>query len=610
MPQQFVIASSSALAQFPAQDQGATQDDWYDCKPQEPAVPKLADVVLPEDQSVGVQLAGGAPKSPFVLASGGAEALEDFLVISDKAGFPRDAVKLKWGDQHTRPAHMNQIAMVMESLYKGVDWEFIMSFHHRDNWNLQTGALCSYIEDKFNEHGGYHKGCMDHLSACICLCQQWHKSTKHNKSLPDFKNKLVSDGTIKSASDYVWHQRKDDFREYCKTCQHMHPFKSGMTGCWNPAFYYGHTFCVHVKVPTFAKNSQFKDCEQSLQQMCVKHHMHHVWKAMRDCHNSEKSGQSEQDKFMNTHGFWILCKFMITEGNECFKFHDIASGSQLNNPQNGLLVNFESELTNHSKQKRFQEKHQKPDTDSHMYFNGIQLAQVPMASNLHRNPVESGSQSFTPATQAELLKHHVTGSQLAVHQGSASSHSPASAPVKQLHKFHSDESWWRTLSGFMNVAIAEQICLLPMVQQFGSLLFADHILKLTMKLVSKLAQDFNDDAAFRLVKTNSYFNLSSHNKELDEQAANDKCVCSQMCYAAYEQGDYAITCYNVTNWIGLHGQDQCNSNRQAVHDGQGPIHIQGPDGKLQIANDQLVDFQVLLVFKWNSEGVYAVKNGF
>lgn len=161
MPQQFVIGSSSSLAQFPAQDQGAAQDDWYDCKPQEPAsqvpfaaVPKLADVVLPEDQSVGVQLAGEAPKSPFALASGGAEALEDFLVISDKAGFPRDAVKLEWGDQHTRPAHMNQIAMVMESLYKGVDWEFIMSFHHRDNWNLQTGALCSYIEDKFNEHGG------------------------------------------------------------------------------------------------------------------------------------------------------------------------------------------------------------------------------------------------------------------------------------------------------------------------------------------------------------------------------------------------------------------------------------------------------------------------
>ena len=43
------------------------------------------------------------------------------------------------------------------------------------------------------------------------------------------------------------------------------------------------------------------------------------------------------------------------------------------------------------------------------------------------------------------------------------------------------------------------------------------------------------------------FNLSSHNKELDEQAVNDKIVCSQMCYAAYEQGDYAITCHNVTN---------------------------------------------------------------
>ena len=38
-----------------------------------------------------------------------------------------------------------------------------------------------------------------------------------------------------------------------------------------------------------------------------------------------------------------------------------------------------------------------------------------------------------------------------------------------------------------------------------------------------------------------------------------------------------------------------------------PLHIQGPDGQLHEVNEQLVELCVLLVFKWNSEGVYAVK---
>ena len=133
---------------------------------------------------------------------------------------------------------------------------------------------------------------------------------------------------------------------------------------------------------------------------------------------------------MNTHGSWMLCKFMVTEGNECMRFHDIASGSQIPNPQTGNLVSFESELTNHSKQKKFHQKHQKPDTDTTLFYKGVQLEAVPMGPKIDRNPTVSGSQSFTPARDAELLKQHVTGSQLAVYQGSAS----AATPVKKLQQ--------------------------------------------------------------------------------------------------------------------------------------------------------------------------------
>ena len=144
----------------------------------------------------------------------------------------------------------------------------------------------------------------------------------------------------------------------------MKPFTSGMTGCWLPAFYHGHTLCVHVKVPTFTKKAGDKEAENRLYSMCVNHHEPHLWKAMCDCHKSEKSGQSKDDVWMNTHGCWMLCKFMIAEGIECMRFHDVASGSQIANPKTGQLVSFESEIQNHSKQKRFHQKHQKPDTDT------------------------------------------------------------------------------------------------------------------------------------------------------------------------------------------------------------------------------------------------------
>ena len=167
---------------------------------------------------------------------------------------------------------------------------------------------------------------MDHLAGCICCMQMWHNADRHNKSLTDFKNKLLKEQAIWSTDDFDYHHYADELQEYCKTCKHMQPFNSGMTGCWLPAFYCGHTFCVHVNVPTFTKTSKFKECEERLYSMCVRHHAPHLWKAMCDCHNSEKSGQSKADVWMNTHGCWILCKFMITEGNECMRFHELASG--------------------------------------------------------------------------------------------------------------------------------------------------------------------------------------------------------------------------------------------------------------------------------------------
>ena len=103
--------------------------------------------------------------------------------------------------------------------------------------------------------------------------------------------------------------------------------------------------------------------------------------------------------------------------------------------------------------------------DRPLFFNGIKLETVPLGPKVDRNPVESGSQSFTPARDAELMKEHVTGSQLAVHQSSSSS---APAPMRELQRFHTEETWWMTLNTFMNVVIAEQIDQLPMYQHRNS----------------------------------------------------------------------------------------------------------------------------------------------
>ena len=163
LPEEYQIASKSSLAQAQALDPGAAPDSWThcpqpdNCQPQAPAsssqpqAPEFANVVWPEDPGVAVQFAIQAPKSPFDRASGGAQALAAFYEVTDRAGFPRNAAQLKWGDRDKRPAHMNENANVMQGLYDGVDWTFINSFPLERSWNLQTGAVCCYIEERFNE---------------------------------------------------------------------------------------------------------------------------------------------------------------------------------------------------------------------------------------------------------------------------------------------------------------------------------------------------------------------------------------------------------------------------------------------------------------------------
>ena len=86
--------------------------------------------------SGAVQLAHQAPQSPFAIEHGGDQALEAFYEVTDKAGFPRHATILKWGGMHEgryhKPAHMGDIAKVMEEHYDKVNWEFI---HELANWS-------------------------------------------------------------------------------------------------------------------------------------------------------------------------------------------------------------------------------------------------------------------------------------------------------------------------------------------------------------------------------------------------------------------------------------------------------------------------------------------
>ena len=95
----------------------------------------------------------------------------------------------------------------------------------------------------------------------------------------------------------------------------------------------------------------------------------------------------------------MLCKFMVTEGNECMRFHDIASGSQIPNPQTGHLVSVESELTNHSKQTKFHQKHQKPDTDTPLFSMASNLKKFQWA---HRMKGILHWQAVNPSLQPEM----------------------------------------------------------------------------------------------------------------------------------------------------------------------------------------------------------------
>ena len=164
------------------------------------------------------------------------------------------------------------------------------------------------------------------------------------------------------------------------------------------------------------------------------------------------------------------------------------------------------------------------------------------------------------------------------------------------------------------MAIVEQIIQLPMVQHFGGLLFADMRMQLKVLLVRTLItliDHGHDHSLFKLVKTNSAFKLHpAHHKILDQEDFDDKMTSSQMCYAAFDQGNFAITCQTVTNWIKCHAQEMCNCNRPPVYDGQGPIQVQGPKGTFSPVDFDLVNYGVIIVFNWNNDGVYAVENGF
>ena len=86
--QHFSIASQPQVQE----DQG-----WHHCHQPDNCQPEA---VMPEVASMAsdaVQLAHQAPQSPFAIEYGGAQALEAFFEVTDKAGFPRHATLLKWG---------------------------------------------------------------------------------------------------------------------------------------------------------------------------------------------------------------------------------------------------------------------------------------------------------------------------------------------------------------------------------------------------------------------------------------------------------------------------------------------------------------------------------
>ena len=172
---------------------------------------------------------------------------------------------------------------------KGWIWEFVKTFQLEWNWNKQTGALARWLEGKFHEHNGYHAECVQHLAACVLLMQTWHKHKQSNQALSDFKQKLMTDGTIAELGQFEHHYYKQLFLEFCKTCDALKPFNMGMSGCWNPCWKLGQAFCVHVMIPTFDKWTKNEDIEQEIRRVCYTHHQPQCWHAIADMHPSEKN---------------------------------------------------------------------------------------------------------------------------------------------------------------------------------------------------------------------------------------------------------------------------------------------------------------------------------
>ena len=178
-------------------------------------------------------------------------------------------------------------------------------------------------------------------------------------------------------------------------------------------------------------------------------------------------------------------------------------------------------------------------------------------------------------------------------------------PVHEILKFHDEQTWWDALHQFQCPAIAASIHKLPMVAHFGKPLFDNNTFQLIVNFVKMLASRFSESykEGFHLVKCNSNLYLQHHYKEIEDPSRKD--VQSQLCYAAYRDGDYAIRCSLVIAWITNHEQKACNASRPLEHDGEA-IDIPG----VGPVNCKFTKYCSLLVFRSTQQGVYAVKLGF
>ena len=99
LTEHFQMASQTSIAQALAEGASAAQDDWHHCS--QPGSVQVAeadvswpgvevaaepDVTFPEDPGVGVEWQQEAPRSPYALATGGAQAFEEFIYITDMCG--------------------------------------------------------------------------------------------------------------------------------------------------------------------------------------------------------------------------------------------------------------------------------------------------------------------------------------------------------------------------------------------------------------------------------------------------------------------------------------------------------------------------------------------